>query len=318
MTSADPPSNDFDQFKERLGEELLSKRLSKQANHYARLSHQGEGIFKVERYVKIDELARRGLKLCRLWSRAHRNIFDIEIVEQEWRLPNLPEEFIGFRLLHLSDLHIDIDPELHRSVTDAIQRCPHDAIVVTGDYRNSTDENYGPSMQGMKPILDATNVPQYGILGNHDFIEMVWELEKQGLPMLLNDAAPIERNGQQLWIVGVDDPHFYKTHDFAKARTKVPEGACTILLCHTPEAHAEAAEHRFDLMLSGHTHGGQLCLPGGRHIVLPAKDLKKPFIKGRWKSGKMQGYTSRGTGSCGVAARLNCRPELTVHILRKA
>ncbi|MEO0509969.1 MAG: metallophosphoesterase [Verrucomicrobiota bacterium] len=319
---AKPPkasnSKDFDHLKERLGEELLSQRMLKQANHYARLSHQGEGIFKFERFVKIDELAKWCLQATFLWRRAHQNIFDIETVEQTWHLHNLPKSFEGFRLLHLSDLHIDIDPGLNLKVAEAIRNCPHDAIVITGDYRNSTDENCGPSMELIKPILEASDAPKYGILGNHDFIEMVWDFESNNFPVLLNEAAPIERKGERLWIVGVDDPHFYKTHNFTKARADIPEGACCILLCHSPEAHTEAAAHKFDLMLSGHTHAGQICLPGGRHIVLPVKGLKQPFIRGRWRSGDMQGYTSRGTGSCGVAARLNCRPEVTLHVLRKA
>lgn len=311
-----PYLNSFDSLKNRLGEAFLKRRLTQQADHYARLSHQGEGVFKIERFVKIDGIAERALKLSLLWKRAHRNIFDIEIVEQEWHLPRLPPNFDGFRLLHLSDLHIDIDRRLHLAITAAVSACPHDAMVITGDYRNSTNEDYGPSMRLMEPILEARSLPQFGILGNHDFIEMVWELEGHGLPMLVNEAAAIERKGQHLWIAGVDDPHFYATHDFARARRHIPEDACTILLCHSPEVHAEAGGHNFDLMLSGHTHGGQLCLPGGRHIVLPTKGLKQAFVKGRWQSGSLQGYTSRGTGSCGVAARLNCRPEITVHVLR--
>jgi predicted MPP superfamily phosphohydrolase len=316
MKTAHPKN--YDSLRERLGDDFLRRRLTKQADHYARLSHQGEGLFKIERYLKVDGIAERCLRLALLWNRAHANIFDIEIVEQEWTLPHLPPNFEGFRLLHLSDLHIDIDPELYLAIKDAVAACPHDAMVITGDYRNSTNEDYGPSMQLMEPILEARSLPQFGILGNHDFIEMVWELERHGLPMLVNESAAIERDGQQLWIAGVDDPHFYGTHDFAQAREQVPKDACAILLCHSPEVHAEASAHGFDLMLSGHTHGGQICLPGGRHVVLPSKDLKQPFIKGRWQSGRMQGYTSRGTGCCGVAARLNCRPEVTVHILRQA
>jgi predicted MPP superfamily phosphohydrolase len=69
-------------------------------------------------------------------------------------------------------------------------------------------------------------------------------------------------------------------------------------------------------MLSGHTHGGQICLPGGRHLVSSSRGLPRQFVKGRWQSGGMCGYTSPGTGSSGVAARLNCPPEITVHVLR--
>jgi len=308
--------NGFEGLKERLGEERLRRRLHQQSHLYASLSHQGEGIFKIERFISINLLAKRCLQAALLWRRAHANIFKIETVEQEWHIPNLPQHFDHFRLLQLTDLHIDIDPALSPAIAEAVKRCPHDALVITGDYRDSTSQDHNPAMELIKPVLDASAAPKFGILGNHDFIEKVWQLETLGLPILLNQARPLERNGQQIWIAGVDDPHFYKTHDFAAAREGIPADACTILLCHSPEVHKEAADYGFDLMLSGHTHAGQICLPGGRHLVLPVKGLQKPFIKGRWRSGQMQGYTSRGTGSCGVAARLNCRPEMTLHILR--
>lgn len=301
-----------------MGEALLNQRLEKQARHAACLSHQGEGIFKLERFrhVSIDRLAKSVLKLCLLWQRAHRNIFDIQVVEQSWQLPNLPAAFDGFRLLQLSDLHLDIHPDLAPAIARAVKACPHDAICITGDYRNSTNQDQEPSMALMPQILDATEAPCYGVLGNHDFIQKVERLESYGMRILLNESAVIERAGQRLWIAGVDDPHFYRTHDFAAARRGIPADACSVLLCHSPEPHAEAAQYGFSLMLSGHTHGGQICLPGGRHLVSSSKGLKQPFVKGRWQSGNMPGYTSPGTGSSGVAARLNCPPEITLHVLR--
>ena len=308
-------AREFRQFADRIGEEQLSKRLMLQASHWARLKGQGKGVFKLERFISIADLTRYGLKACLLWKRAHHNVFDIEVTEQHWRLNNLPKNFDGFKLLQISDLHIDIADGLNVRIADVIRKTPHDAIVMTGDYRDSTDSNYKPSVELMKRVIDASDAPKYGILGNHDFIEMVWDLEAQGLPILLNEAISIKRSEQKLWICGVDDPHFYKTHDFQAARAQIPKGACKILLCHSPEVHEKATFYGFDLMLSGHTHGGQICLPGGRHVILPSKGLEKRFVKGAWKSGQMLGYTSRGTGSCGVAARLNCRPEMTVHHL---
>ena len=318
-----PPQHhlkDFNKLKERMDEALLNKRLSKQAKHEARLSHQGEGIFKLQRFrfVSIDKLAKKGLKLCFLWERAHRNIFDIQVVEQEWPLANLPPSFDGFRLLQLSDLHLDIHPDLAPAIARAVRKCPHDAMLITGDYRNTTNKDQEPSMALMPQILEATQAPCYGVLGNHDFIQKVERLERYGLRILLNESTAIERSGEQLWIAGVDDPHFYQTHDFAAAREGIPADACSVLLCHSPEPHAEAAQYGFTLMLSGHTHGGQICLPGGRHLVCSSKGLPRRFVRGRWESGGMSGYTSPGTGSSGVAARLNCPPEITVHILRSA
>lgn len=310
----------LDELKERMGEALLNERLNKQAKHEARQTHQGEGIFKLERFrhISIDRWAERALKFSLLWKRAHRNIFDIRVVEQDWHLKNLPSAFDGFRLIQLADLHLDIHRDLAPAIARAVRQCPHHAMCITGDYRNTTNQNQEPSMALMPQILEATNAPCYGVLGNHDFIQKVERLERYGMRMLLNESLPLERSGEQLWIAGVDDPHFYQTHDFAAARRGIPANACSVLLCHSPEAHAEAARFGFSLMLSGHTHGGQICLPGGRHLVTSSKGLKQPFVKGRWKSGDMQGYTSPGTGSSGVAARLNCPPEITVHVLKYA
>ena len=169
----------------------------------------------------------------------------------------------------------------------------------------------------MEPILRASKAPRFGILGNHDFIEMVWELERHGLPVLLNEASRSS-------VLASSSGSPASTTRTTTARMTSPqlardprEDACTVLLCHSPEAHAEAARHDFDLMLAGHTHAGQICLPGGRHVILPTKGLRQPFIKGAWTSGSMHGYTSRGTGACGVAARLNCPPEITVHTLHR-
>jgi predicted MPP superfamily phosphohydrolase len=309
---------DYEALSKRLGEEKLRQRLLKQAYHWAQLTHQGEGIFRIERYISIDKLAEWALRLSLLWTRAHRNIFNIREIEVHWKLEGLPRAFEGFRLLQLSDLHVDIDPELAPVIATAVRNCAHDALVITGDYRNTTNQNQNPSMEMMPQILMASDRPRFGIMGNHDFIEKVPDLEKHGLRILLNESACIERGGAKLWLVGVDDPHFYQTHDFAAARAQVPDGACSILLCHSPEVHREAAKHPFQLMLSGHTHGGQICLPGGRHLICPTKGLPRRFIRGRWHSGSLQGYTSPGTGSCGVAARLNCPPEMTVHILHRA
>lgn len=312
------PHKSYDALKERLGEDLLRDRLLRQANHWARMTHQGEGIFRLEKYVSIDSLAEFCLKLVLLWPRAHGNIFRIETNVIEWHFPRLPQSFDGFRLLQLSDLHLDVDDDLAACITAMVIETPHDALVITGDYRNSTDKDYNPSMKAVRSIIESSTAPKYGILGNHDFIEMVWHLEEAGLPVLLNESVEVKRDAGSIWIAGVDDPHFYRTADFARASSAVPGDSFCILLCHSPEVHAEAAGHDFDLMLSGHTHGGQICLPGGRHVVCPVKHLPREFIKGKWRSGRMHGYTSKGTGSSGVAARLNCLPEVTVHVLRKA
>ncbi|MBE2203525.1 MAG: metallophosphoesterase [Chthoniobacterales bacterium] len=308
-------SPDYSVLAARIGREVLAARLLRQAKKTAKLLHQGEGIFRIERFFPFDRIVAFGLNLVGLRKRAWRNYLDVRLTTCEWELPRLSQEFEGFRLLHLSDLHIDLDVALTPVLERLIRSVPHDAAVITGDYRNTTDGDYLPCVREMEKIIGALAPQRWGILGNHDFIEMVPALEDAGLPILLNEVVPVERSGQKLWIAGVDDPHFYKTHDLARARSRVPEGDCVILLSHTPEPYAEAEALGFDLQLSGHTHGGQICLPGGIPVVLPC-GLDRKFVRGVWRHGNLQGYTSPGAGGCGVAARLNCPPEITLHILK--
>jgi hypothetical protein len=308
---------DYAKLEARFGRERLSQRLLKQARKEAKLLHQGEGFFRIERFLPLDRMVDFCLRVSALGVLCHRNFLAVRVVEREWFLPRLPRAFDRFRLLQLSDLHLDLDPALTPVIQRLVLGTPHDAAVVTGDFRDQTDGDYGPCLREMEQITGLLAPQRWGILGNHDAIEMVPALEAGGLPVLLNEVASVRIGGDVLWIGGIDDPHFYKTHDLERVRGGIPCDACSILLSHSPETYDQTARLGFDLQLSGHTHGGQLCLPGGIPIVVPCK-VEKKFILGRWVHGSLQGYTSPGTGSCGVAARLNCPPEITLHILRSA
>ena len=305
---------DYVSLEKRIGRKHLADRLLKQAGNSAKLVHQGEGIFRLERMIPVDDIVAFLLRCSGFGGMARRNFLDVRVVTQEWHLPHLPQAFDGFRLMQIADLHLDLDPALWPVVEKIVASSPHDAVVLTGDYRNRTHSDYAPCLREMSRIVSGFASPRWGILGNHDCIEMVPALERDGLPILLNETASLERDGERLWIAGVDDPHFYKTHDLEKTRRGIPEGACVILLSHTPEIYADAEPLGFDLMLSGHTHGGQICLPGGIPVVVSCR-APRAFIKGRWKHGNLQGYTSAGTGCCAVAARLNCPAEITMHVL---
>jgi predicted MPP superfamily phosphohydrolase len=171
-------------------------------------------------------------------------------------------------------------------------------------------------MEILAPAL-ACPLGAWGILGNHDAIEEVPYLERLGIRMLVNESVALERDGQQLWLVGLDDPHFYGTHDFQRALSGVPAAACKIGLIHSPEISAEAKRHGIALYLAGHTHGGQLCLPGGH---APYQNARCParLARGEWREGRMVGYTSVGAGSSGLPARLNCDPEIALLELQPA
>ena len=307
--------SDLLSLRRRLGDRLYTKRLKRQTDKTIRFLHQGKGVFRLERLIPFDSLLDGFFKTFGICDIMHRAFLDVRVVRQDWVIPSLPDAFEGFRLLQLTDLHCDLDPVLTAVVTDLIRLCPHDAAVITGDFRNGMGGNHDVCIRETRHIVETLTPQRWGILGNHDFIEMVPELESMGLPILLNEVTEVRRGSASIWIGGIDDPHFYQTHDLAEVRSRIPREACSILLSHSPETYTEAARLGFHLHLSGHTHGGQICLPGGRPVVVPCR-VPRQFMVGRWSHGGMQGYTSPGTGGCGVAARWNCPPEITVHTLR--
>jgi len=134
--------------------------------------------------------------------------------------------------------------------------------------------------------------------------------------MLLNESEAIMRDGQRIFIAGIDDAHFFRVDNIEKAASQIPDGDFSMLLSHTPEIYRQAAHADFNLLLSGHTHGGQICLPGAIPITLDSV-LPRRMGSGAWRYHKMIGYTSAGAGSSVVVVRFNCPPEITLHRLRR-
>jgi hypothetical protein len=127
----------------------------------------------------------------------------------------------------------------------------------------------------------------------------------------------IGRGSEALHLAGIDDAHYFRVDNIEKAVQDIPDEDVTILLSHTPEIYRQAAYAGFDLMLCGHTHGGQICLPGGIPLTLDARCPRR-IGAGAWSYNGMRGYTSVGTGTSIVNVRLNCPPEVTLHRLRAA
>jgi len=192
----------------------------------------------------------------------------------------------------------------------------YDLCVLTGDYRGKTFGPFEASLDGVARVRSHLRDPVYGVLGNHDTIQMVPGLEAMGIRMLINECEVIARADQRIHLAGIDDAHFYRMDNIEKAALQIPAGEFSILLSHTPEIYRQAAHANFNLMLSGHTHGGQLCLPGSIPITLESA-LPRRLGAGPWQYRNMIGYTSVGAGSSVVAVRLNCPPEITLHCLRR-
>lgn len=298
-----------------MGKANLHKRLERQQLHIAGQAWHGKGLFRFEHRVDFPRLVSLFFKCMGLYGRGYRNYLDIRVVENVVALPGLPPTFDGLRVLQIADLHTDLDDALPDAVIARLQGLDYDLCINTGDFRNRTRDSLHASMAATRVIYEHIHGPKYGIFGNHDFLEKVPDLEAMGIRLLLNESVPIEKDGQQLWLSGIDDAHFYESHDIARARSQVPDSAFAIMLSHTPQTYREVEAAGYRFMLSGHTHGGQICLPGG-HIISGHCPTPRPMWRGPWQYGQLKGYTSPGTGSGSSPLRFNCPPELTVHVLR--
>jgi predicted MPP superfamily phosphohydrolase len=244
------------------------------------------------------------------WGRA--NAARVELVRNEFRSARLPSPFDGFTVLHLSDLHADANPAAMESLTRLIAGLDYDLCVMTGDYRALTYGDYRPCLDAIEGVRSVIRSPIYAVLGNHDTIAMVPDMEASSVRLLLNENVRIDRDRASIFLAGVEDPHFLRAADVAGAAARIPADAFSILLAHSPEVYREAAQARFDVLLAGHTHGGQICLPGGVPVVLHAR-APRFMGRGSWKFEQMLGYTSTGAGSSIVPARFNCPPEAVLH-----
>lgn len=252
------------------------------------------------------------LKLAGLQQRGRANCLDIRAVIREQPLPGIPAAFDGFRLLHLSDLHLGLLPGFTEALIARIRATPHDLAVITGDFVDGCFQN---CLDDIRRIAEALDGRALAVLGNHDVLELVPHLEARGIRVLLNENTFVEKDGQRLWFAGIDDPCFHRTHDLDAASRGIPPDACSILLSHDPATGRDAEMHGFAFMLCGHTHGGQICLPGGWALIRSSRCPSAQFT-GAWSHRKLHGYTSPGAGSRRVAARFNCPPEITLHVLR--
>jgi predicted MPP superfamily phosphohydrolase len=306
----------YERLAARVGRCHLDLRLGIEEDREAWVLGQGRTFFHIENWYSIHGLIRHILRLCLLHERGRRNARRIEVRRNEIALPHLPASFEGFTLLHLSDLHLDIAPDMADALIDAVERAgAYDACVITGDFRVKTFGPYRAALEAMERVRARLLGEVYAVLGNHDSIRMVPGLEEMGVRVLLNEAVGLARGGDRLWLAGIDDPHYYRAENLEKATDAIPERAASILLSHSPEMYRHAVYARFGAMLSGHTHGGQICLPGGYPLILNAKS-PRALGRGPWSYNGLQGYTSAGSGACIVDVRLNCPPEIALHTLR--
>jgi predicted MPP superfamily phosphohydrolase len=241
--------------------------------------------------------------------------FWIEVTRIDVPLDGLDPRLDGFTILQLSDIHITpwmLDGYLDRVARRANSLHP-DVIALTGDYVFKDVDGLMPALGDFFKQLQPAQA-KLAILGNHDH----WEdpalvrstLAQSGIVDLSNTTMEFTRNGGRVLIAGLDDP-WEKLDDLKRVGERIPEGEKAVLLVHEPDyAPKYAATGKFSLQLSGHSHGGQVRVPGMGAPMLPEYGHNFPEglqqIRGMWV------YTNRGIGAVPIRLRLNCRPEITL------
>ncbi|MDR3750590.1 MAG: metallophosphoesterase [Terracidiphilus sp.] len=255
----------------------------------------------------------------------------IEVTQRDVFLRNLPAAFDGLRIAQISDIHMDefTEPFFLRHVVDRINRLHPDAVVLTGDFVTvgigKRHFAVGSAWQCAAILKELACRQIYAVLGNHDFIigaKVVAEaLTSSGIAVLRNAYMPMERAGDRIWLAGLDDPVEGRPNPelAIPASTRNQANEPVVLLCHAPDYAdlllTHPAGQAVDLMLSGHTHGGQVRLPFLGALTLPA--WGKKYVEGFFRLGGLQLYVNRGIGTVGLPFRLNCPPEITLLTLRR-
>jgi uncharacterized protein len=258
-----------------------------------------------------------GMRIARLHARGRRNALSPQLVELELRFPTLPSAFDGYRILHLSDPHLDAQPELAIGAGNLLAGLAVDLIALTGDIIAAHNAPLGLATEPLALMLENVTVHdrRLAVLGNHDPADMADALSQLGFEVLLNRSIAAERRGRRLVFTGLDDVHAFYT-EAARAALFDAAGDFRIALVHSPEIADHAAEAGIGLYLCGHTHGGQICLPGGKPLLTRLTRCHYA-ARGLWRCGSMVGYTSRGLGAARPALRYNCPSEMTLITLRR-
>lgn len=293
------------------------RRLALEQRHERTKTYGGMNPLEWYATALLVKLLKWGLLLTGLYRRGRRNAEWLVFREIDLYFETLPEAFDGFTILHLSDPHLDAMPGLEQRVLETIDGRGVDVCVLTGDYRKNFHGPCDAAMKGMASLVGGIRHGHgiLGVLGNHDGCQMLAPLEALGIRMLVNESHMLEKDGQRLQILGTDDVHYYYTEAALEALDPA-RNHFTIGLVHSPELVEEAARAGVDLYLCGHSHAGQVCLPGGRPLATQLKRGRQ-YYKGLWRHGAMRGFTHAGVGTSCLPVRFNTRGEVVLLRLRR-
>ena len=276
------------------------------------------GLITRRRFLTLAAASAAGLALYAGEIERHA----IEVVPRTLTIDGLPEAFTGFRIVQISDIHLEeyTEAAFLKLIVRMTNDLRPDLVVLTGDFISSRPfPRHDAIRWGYEcaDILSELDCPQtYAILGNHDAMvsapAVTDALVSRHIPVLENRYVPLERGGSRIWLAGVADAISQKP-DLSSAlpRQRASDREPIVLLCHEPDYVDAVVGRGVSLVLSGHTHGGQVRIPWIRPLFLPGMGRK--YVEGHFllRDG-MQLYVNRGIGTVNLPFRFRCPPELTL------
>lgn len=267
--------------------------------------------FALAAYLAAFVLAMWGVFVRRRWVRTR----ELDVI-----IPGLPAAFDGYRVAQLSDLHLGglTPPKWGETWARLSNAAAPDLVAVTGDLVSSGTDFHHDIARVIGSLKAADGV--FVSMGNHDYFgdgePLVTLLRERGAVVLRNEGRNVTRNGATLFVAGVDDT-WTRRADLLRTLADRGPAACTLLLAHDPELFPLAARHGVSLVLSGHTHGGQVALPFFPKLLGLGK-LAHRFHLGLYREGDSSLYVHPGLGTTGPPIRVGVAPEIAILTLRAA
>ncbi len=234
----------------------------------------------------------------------------------------VPVSFDGLRIVQISDLHDALFGNNQQKLIAKVKATNPDYIFITGDVIDSNRFNLEQSLQAVRGLVELADV--YYVLGNHEVatnkVSEIYEaLSSLGVHVMANESTVLERNGERLAIVGIEDPLMGRSTEemLDIATAYIPEDMLKLLLAHRPEVFSTYVNQEIDLVFSGHAHGGQVRIPGIGGLVAPGQGMFPKFTAGVYEESKTKMIVSRGLGNSSVPFRIFNRPEIIIMDLKR-
>lgn len=235
----------------------------------------------------------------------------INIKKYTIAINNLPKDFEGFTILHLTDLHSKEYGNKQDKLLETINRQSFDIVAITGDFIDKHNPDVEPTLSLVRGLSSKSI---FFVPGNHEWsheFRNKSELETHGVEILENKGQKYSKGNSYIWIVGVDDPSL-RRDKLNQALDSITDSQPRILLAHAPNIFMPAAKSNIDVVLVGHTHGGQVRLPIVGAIVAPGQGLFPKYDYGQFASGSTNMIINCGLGESVLPIRFYNRPEIVL------